>query len=275
MTILNMQVGTRRRRGRRAWRTGILALVAAASLAIASGGHLPPARAGGALPPLPVPDPVPAHALIVWVDLSADNTTPTDGDTVTLTASTNFDVGPTPYTINIVDQSTGESVGSCASGTSCQAEVTNWEEAVTYVARVGPAYASEPVEVQWSEAPAPRLSVAYDQVTWSNVAHDSHVTAKPIAVTNTGDAPLDIYGIAITNYDRYGHYDFGETDTCAGTTLEPGESCTITPTFSTEPDGCGSYHAEIDFDSNDSQFSDPISLSATVIDGDVCADSVP
>jgi hypothetical protein len=224
-----------------------------------------------------VPDPVPAHALIVWVDLSADNTTPTDGDTVTLTASTNFDVGPTPYTINIVDQSTGESVGSCASGTSCQAEVTNWDEAVTYVAQVGPANASEPVEVQWSAAGAPSLSVGSCASGTScqpkvilAVAPGGHGTFEPIAVTNTGNAPLEIYGIAITPQNRFPNADpyfdlavWGETDTC-GWTLEPGESCTITPTFSAPPEGCGLYDAEIDFDTNDSQFSNPILLTANV-----------
>jgi hypothetical protein len=59
---------------------------------------------------------------------------PVDSATVNLTAQTNQDVGPTPYYIDIINQSTGETVGSCSEYTTCSAQVSL--DASTYIAEV-------------------------------------------------------------------------------------------------------------------------------------------
>jgi hypothetical protein len=45
------------------------------------------------------------------------------GQSVTLTATTNTDVGPTPYFISIYSETTGAELAICASGTTCTATV--------------------------------------------------------------------------------------------------------------------------------------------------------
>jgi hypothetical protein len=55
---------------------------------------------------------------------------------VTVTATTNLDVGPTPYFIQIFNQGTGALVGRCASGTTCTVTApvaTGWNSHVAFV----------------------------------------------------------------------------------------------------------------------------------------------
>jgi len=49
---------------------------------------------------------------------------PEPGQSVTMTATTNIDVGPTPYYIDIYDTTTAQLVTWCDSGTSCSLTVT-------------------------------------------------------------------------------------------------------------------------------------------------------
>ena len=82
---------------------------------------------GGALPAKPraarqaAPD-IPDTGWTVSLAASPATLWPTQYST--LTATTNMDVGPTPYWIQIYDESTGSYVASCASGTSCSISVT-------------------------------------------------------------------------------------------------------------------------------------------------------
>jgi hypothetical protein len=46
------------------------------------------------------------------------------GQPVTLTATTNTDVGPTPYYITIYSETTGAELAVCGDGTTCSATVT-------------------------------------------------------------------------------------------------------------------------------------------------------
>ncbi len=58
------------------------------------------------------------------VSLAASTTDPYVGTSVTLTATANTDVGPTPYYITIYDETTGAGLAVCGSGISCSATVS-------------------------------------------------------------------------------------------------------------------------------------------------------
>lgn len=58
------------------------------------------------------------------VSLAASSTDPYLGTPVTLTATANTDVGPTPYYISIYDETTGAELAVCGSGSTCSATVS-------------------------------------------------------------------------------------------------------------------------------------------------------
>jgi hypothetical protein len=55
------------------------------------------------------------------ISLAASSSVPYVGQSVTLTATTNADVGPTPYYITIYSQTTGAELAVCGVGTTCSA----------------------------------------------------------------------------------------------------------------------------------------------------------
>jgi hypothetical protein len=57
------------------------------------------------------------------VSLAASSTDAYVGTAVTLTATANTDVGPTPYYITIYDETTGAELAVCGSGITCSATV--------------------------------------------------------------------------------------------------------------------------------------------------------
>jgi hypothetical protein len=57
------------------------------------------------------------------VSLAASSSYPYVGQSVTLTATTNADVGPTPYYITIYDETTGAELAFCGAGSTCSATV--------------------------------------------------------------------------------------------------------------------------------------------------------
>jgi len=90
------------------------------------------------------------------VSLTSDQTQVQDGAVVTLTAQANDDLGPSPYSLVIVNQTTGQQVASCGQGTTCTAQVSSQSDsAITYVARVGDSQAwSSPLTVTWGSPQA-------------------------------------------------------------------------------------------------------------------------
>jgi hypothetical protein len=58
------------------------------------------------------------------VSLAASSTDPYLGTAVTLTATANTDVGPTPYFITIYDETTGAELALCGTGLTCSARVS-------------------------------------------------------------------------------------------------------------------------------------------------------
>jgi hypothetical protein len=57
------------------------------------------------------------------VSLAASSSYPLLGQSVTLTATTNTDVGPTPYYITIYSETTGAELAVCGTGTTCTATI--------------------------------------------------------------------------------------------------------------------------------------------------------
>ena len=60
------------------------------------------------------------------ISLAASTSYPYAGGTVTLTATANADVGPTPYYITIYSETTGAELAICGSGTTCSAAVSQY-----------------------------------------------------------------------------------------------------------------------------------------------------
>src|SRR5262249_27678752 len=79
-----------------------------------------------------------AAALSTFVlKLAASPSSLSPGGTPALTATSNQDVGPTPFTTQVYDATDGVFVTSCGSGTTCSASVTQSGSAVlNYVAFV-------------------------------------------------------------------------------------------------------------------------------------------
>jgi hypothetical protein len=91
------------------------------------------------------------------------------GQSATITATVNADVGPTPYFISVYDETAGQELAVCGAGTTCSATVTqNVPAAHTFEAYVGdyppsdapPGFvvvASPTVQVGWNWIIAPIL----------------------------------------------------------------------------------------------------------------------
>jgi hypothetical protein len=72
------------------------------------------------------------------ISLAASSPYEPIGQPVTLTATTNTDVGPTPYYITIYSETTGAELAVCCAGTTCTATVTqSTPGAQTFEAFVG------------------------------------------------------------------------------------------------------------------------------------------
>lgn len=152
------------------------------------------------------------------ISLSASNTNPIQGQTVTLTATTNGPVDSSGYEIQIVGGGPGI-VATCTSGSTCSANpVSSGPVTVTYTAYVDQGYpngvvaTSNSISVTWSPPPppnwvqlwsspppgAPQCSnpapqVGVDNSTWVNLI----VTANS-PVDNTG------YEFMIVGIPQYG-----------------------------------------------------------------------
>jgi len=155
---------------------------------------------GGALPAKPraarqaAPD-IPDTGWTVSLAASPATLWPTQYST--LTATTNMDVGPTPYWIQIYDESTGSYVASCASGTSCSISVTepttSLQEYTAVVADGADSYppgneqaVSSVVAVDWQ---AIYVSLSASPTT---VAVDYSTTLTATASTDVGPTPFSI-----------------------------------------------------------------------------------
>lgn len=113
------------------------------------------------------------------VSLTASNTHPNIGQSVTLTASATADVGSFGLYLNIYDQTAGSVVASCSSGSSCSASVSEpTAQTHTYIACVdkyqscsstGLAASSGTVSVTWGSGgsnPSISITQSGSTLTW-------------------------------------------------------------------------------------------------------------
>lgn len=123
-------------------RSLVVRIAATAALLIGSFGMVATAAAAPAIKPVPTAPtktvlsaPVPskeqvrpsavAQPAVAWTaSLGASSTSLWPTQYSTLTATTNQDVGPTPYYLSIYDTSAGTNVAICGTGTTCSASVT-------------------------------------------------------------------------------------------------------------------------------------------------------
>src|ERR1043166_5414640 len=89
---------------------------------------LPPAAVAATPPRPPVAAPAAWAQVFNVLTLKADGTSGEAvfvGSSVSLAAQFSYNVGPTPYYIEIYDQTTGARLASCGYGTTCSATVSS------------------------------------------------------------------------------------------------------------------------------------------------------
>jgi hypothetical protein len=129
-------------------------------------------------------------AEVVWVGVTIgiadDSTTP--GQALFLTATTNLDVGPTPYFIEIFDLNVGAAIAICGSGTTCETSVTQTVSTIrNYIASVS--------QLSTTYPPATTLATSNTALrTWLAVGLVGDPTTLPAgqATTLTATAGLDV-----------------------------------------------------------------------------------
>jgi hypothetical protein len=130
-----------------------------------------------------------AVVTVSWltVGLVADTTALLPGGTVTLTASTTADVGPTPFFIEIFDVTSGAQVAICGGGTTCATSVTQGSTVRTYVAYVARFTTTLP-------PPDVRGQSAGVLVSWISVGLSASAVSLPAgsSVILTAGASLDV-----------------------------------------------------------------------------------
>lgn len=132
-----------------------------------------------------------------------------------LTATTNQDVGPTPYFIDVVDETAGTVVFSCASGTSCTDRLWSDTGGVhEYIAYVEQSYLSN------VQAQSNQFAVVWWQVMLNAIPSSKPLPTTTVALVASVDRDVSSDGFAFTIYS--------ESDSAVRTTCYSGYSCTLT-----------------------------------------------
>ncbi|GAA1548536.1 hypothetical protein GCM10009827_081070 [Dactylosporangium maewongense] len=123
----------------------------------------------------------PPFVLVDWhsttVGLSTSQTTTSIGSAVTLTATTAFDVGPSPFYTQIFDLTTGARVQICGTGTSCSVSIAQ-SSATTHRYRAFVSHNSATFPL-----PAVQATSLINWVTWSNSGLRVSLTAPVFTQT--------------------------------------------------------------------------------------------
>ena len=159
------------------------------------------------------------------VSLAASNSTPAGGSPVTLTATANQDVGPTPYYI-VIETSAGQVLANCGSGTTCSATVTNpGGTTASYVAKVSGSDGASPVQatsstvtVTWGGASSSGWTVSL-AASNTSPSGGSSVTLSATANQDVGPTP---YYIVIETSTGQVLANCGSGTTCSATVTNPG-----------------------------------------------------
>ena len=165
---------------------------------------------------------------IYSITLAASTTSPSVGGTVTLTATANKDIGPTPYGMSIVDASTGVILSHVGSGSSFTVNVSQ-SSAMTqrYVAEIDNAGG---VNIQANSAPV--------IVTWSGTAPPAPTVSNvnPATGPASGGTSVTVTG---TNFASGDTVAFGST---AATSVTVNSATSIT---ATSPAGSGTVDVTV------------------------------
>jgi RHS repeat-associated protein len=134
------------------------------------------------------------------------------GQNVTLTASTNQDVGPTIYYLSIVDVGSNTVVASCGSGTTCSYTASqSTASAHTYLAEIDTGSAGASVQaasgaipVTWATATTvtttPDGALVSERVSGATYYYLFDGLGSVVALTNSSGGIVDSYA-----YDPYGN----------------------------------------------------------------------
>jgi hypothetical protein len=106
-------------------------------------------------------------------------------------------------------------------------------------------------------ATAPAVSLSPTSLAFASQPVGTNSTVQTITVTNTGNAPLSITGLAVTGTNAN---DFTETDTC-GSSVPTGAQCTIAMIFT--PSASGPRTATLRITDNANSIPQTVSLSGT------------
>jgi hypothetical protein len=130
-----------------------------------------------------------ASNFVVWfgISLTATPAALSPGQTTSLQASANANVGPSPYWISIYDESTGARVAICASGSTCGVNIQGGSTIRDYIAYVGGYGTSRP-------PPSVQATSNYVEVTWLSVSlyADARVLPPGAYVGFTATASQDV-----------------------------------------------------------------------------------
>ncbi len=172
------------------------------------------------------------------------------------------------------DPAFAPAVGNCgqglAPGASCQLTVGFTPTAATaYSATISLSASSsgggpnQPVTISVSGTgtppPAPVATLTATSLSFASTVVGSTTAAQSVTLSNTGNAPLTITGIALAGANPG---DYAQTNTC-GATLAAGKNCSISVTFT--PTTPGSRGASLSITDNASGSPQTISLSGTGI----------
>jgi hypothetical protein len=167
---------------------------------------------------LPTPTPTP---LSYAVSLSASTTSPLSGQSVTLTATSNYDVSPSSYYIVIKDTTLNTIVTSCNSGTTCSTTVSYSGVAHNYQSYIS---ASDGTNVQAQSSTT--------TVTWGaaysislSASTTTPASGQSVTITATDNQTVTSTGLYIVIWDN-------TTNMLVGTACSTGTSCTATVSYS-------------------------------------------
>lgn len=157
------------------------------------------------------------------LDFAANPTTVGIGETATITATSDVDIGPSPYYFELFDVTTGTLLRVCGSGTSCSATVSSTTPTTHTYAAFLTTYTAKIPNSWWSDSC--RLAGLEQDVTWSSSSFRVALTADKgtqgpfIATTNIDVAPP--YYITIYLDDRTRVAMCGSGRVCSW----PGDGC--------------------------------------------------